>query len=259
MAKHRASGDDQLTRQGVIETPGAAYWSVDDSRWPTVRPDLPAHLVDLLAPPIVVGVARVPVTSRLTPPTPPAGTGSAVPARPALTPLAGTASVGPDGAAPTPPAGAGSAVPARPALTPLVGTAPVGPLTSAADPVPAERPAVPAELTPAMVAPARAPADGSMPADGSTPDGGEPVVAAAPAEPAPPPPAPANPRPVPTPPLNPRPVPGPPPEPRPVPGPPATPRRSATSGPIGNGRRGNGGPAVAGRHRRHNGTSGRAG
>jgi hypothetical protein len=68
MAKHRASGDDQLTRQGVIETPGAAYWSVDDSRWPTVRPDLPAHLVDLLAPPIVVGVARVPVTSRLTAP-----------------------------------------------------------------------------------------------------------------------------------------------------------------------------------------------
>ncbi|RLP98103.1 hypothetical protein, partial [Micromonospora sp. CV4] len=68
MAKHRASGDDQLTRQGVIETPGAAYWSVDDSRWPVVRPDLPAHLVDLLAPPIVVGVARVPVTSRLTPP-----------------------------------------------------------------------------------------------------------------------------------------------------------------------------------------------
>ncbi|MGW3602921.1 hypothetical protein [Micromonospora sp. NPDC005161] len=67
MAKHRASGDDQLTRQGVIETPGAAYWSVDDSRWPVVRPDLPAHLVDLLAPPIVVGVARVPVTSRLTP------------------------------------------------------------------------------------------------------------------------------------------------------------------------------------------------
>ncbi|PYC64722.1 hypothetical protein C7C45_30075 [Micromonospora arborensis] len=68
MAKHRASGDDQLTRQGVIETPGAAYWSVDDSRWPTVRPDLPAHVADLLAPPIVVGVARVPVTSRLTPP-----------------------------------------------------------------------------------------------------------------------------------------------------------------------------------------------
>ncbi|MBM0203806.1 hypothetical protein JNW90_12290 [Micromonospora sp. STR1s_5] len=41
MAKHRASGDDQLTRQGVIETPGRDYWSVDDSRWPTVRPDLP--------------------------------------------------------------------------------------------------------------------------------------------------------------------------------------------------------------------------
>ncbi|MDG4783349.1 hypothetical protein O7614_27215 [Micromonospora sp. WMMD961] len=70
MAKHRASGDDQLTRPGVIDTPGADYWSVDDSRWPAVRPDLPAHLVELLAPPIVVGVARVPVTSRLTPPAP---------------------------------------------------------------------------------------------------------------------------------------------------------------------------------------------
>ncbi|MEO3771729.1 hypothetical protein [Micromonospora sp. B9E7] len=70
MAKHRASGDDQLTRAGVIDTPGADYWSVDDSRWPAVRPDLPAHLVELLAPPIVVGVARVPVTSRLTPPAP---------------------------------------------------------------------------------------------------------------------------------------------------------------------------------------------
>ncbi|GAB3943700.1 hypothetical protein GCM10027614_32740 [Micromonospora vulcania] len=51
MAKHRASGDDQLTVQGVIETPGAAYWSVDDSRWPVVRPDLPADLVNLLARP----------------------------------------------------------------------------------------------------------------------------------------------------------------------------------------------------------------
>ncbi|WP_433126641.1 hypothetical protein ACQPWW_28005 [Micromonospora sp. CA-240977] len=144
MAKHRASGDDQLTRPGVIETPGAAYWSVDDSRWPAVRPDLPAHVVDLLAPPIVVGVARVPVTSRLTP--------------------------------------------AEPA-------------------------------------------------------------AAAPAQPAPPPPAPAAPRPVPTPPLSPRPVPAPPPE-RPVPGPPASPRRAVNTGPAATGRRGNAGPAAAGRHRR---------
>ncbi|WP_433387056.1 hypothetical protein [Micromonospora sp. KLBMP9576] len=68
MAKHRASGDDPSTREGVGEGPVTAYWSVDDSRWPTLRPDLPEHVVDLLAPPIVVGVARVPVTSRLTPP-----------------------------------------------------------------------------------------------------------------------------------------------------------------------------------------------
>ncbi|MFG1775809.1 hypothetical protein ACGFIR_21085 [Micromonospora sp. NPDC049051] len=68
MAKHRVPGDDPSTREGVTERPDTAYWSVDDSRWPAVRPDLPAHMVDLLAPPIVVGVARVPVTSRLTPP-----------------------------------------------------------------------------------------------------------------------------------------------------------------------------------------------
>ncbi|MGV9215293.1 hypothetical protein ACTFTM_25845 [Micromonospora sp. RB23] len=186
MAKHRASGDDQLTRQGVNETPGAAYWSVDGSRWPAVRPDLPADVADLLAPPIVVGVARVPVTSRLTP-------------------------------------------------------ARVIPVTSAPAPV-SPAPAMSAPVTSASVVAAPELV----------------VVAAAPAEPAPPPPAPTAPRPVPTPPLNPRPVPAPPPE-RPVPGPPATPRRNAVTGPIGGGRRGNAGPVVAGRHRRHNGASGRAG
>ncbi|MFF0471293.1 hypothetical protein ACFYPX_28125 [Micromonospora zamorensis] len=189
MAKHRASGDDQLTRQGVIDTPGAAYWSVDDSRWPAVRPDLPAHVVDLLAPPIVVGVARVPVTSRLTPPT------SADPLTPAV-------DSGPtDLVAST----AASPVPALPVPAPPVAAPPV-----AAPPVPS---------------------------------------AAAPAQPAPPPPAPAPSRPVPTPPLSPRPVPSPPPE-RPVPGPPASPRRVVNTGPVGTGRRGNGGPATAGRHRR---------
>ncbi|MEU7921698.1 hypothetical protein [Micromonospora zamorensis] len=184
MAKHRASGDDQLTRQGVIDTPGAAYWSVDDSRWPAVRPDLPAHLVDLLAPPIVVGVARVPVTSRLTPPT--------------------------------------SADP----LTSAVDSGPTDLMAStAASPVPAlPVPALPVSATPVP-------------------------SAAAPAQPAPPPPAPAPSRPVPTPPLSPRPVPSPPPE-RPVPGPPASPRRAVNTGPVGTARRGNGGPATAGRHRR---------
>ncbi|MBQ1040601.1 hypothetical protein [Micromonospora sp. C81] len=188
MAKHRASGDDQLTRQGVIDTPGAAYWSVDDSRWPAVRPDLPAHLVDLLAPPIVVGVARVPVTSRLTPPT-------------SADPLTSAVDSGPTDLV----ASTASPVPALPVPAPPVATPPV-----ATPPVPS---------------------------------------AAAPAQPAPPPPAPAPSRPVPTPPLSPRPVPSPPPE-RPVPGPPASPRRAVNTGPVGNGRRGNGGPATAGRHRR---------
>lgn len=184
MAKHRASGDDQLTRQGVIDTPGAAYWSVDGSRWPAVRPDLPAHLVDLLAPPIVVGVARVPVTSRLTPPTSADPLTSAVDSDP--TDLVASTAASP--------------VPALPVPAPPV----------AAPPVPS---------------------------------------AAAPAQPAPPPPAPAPSRPVPTPPLSPRPVPSPPPE-RPVPGPPASPRRAVNTGPVGTARRGNGGPATAGRHRR---------
>ncbi|MFC5926018.1 hypothetical protein [Micromonospora vulcania] len=196
MAKHRASGDDQLTVQGVIETPGAAYWSVDDSRWPVVRPDLPADLVNLLAPPIVVGVARVPVTSRLTPPM-----------------------LSED-------------------------TVPVELRTPAADPAPVVPPAV---VPPDAVPPAVVPPDAAAPSG------------AAPAEPAPPPPAPTAPRPVPTPPLSPRPVPGPPPEPRPVPGPPSSPRRNVSTGPGTTGRRGNGGHAATGRHRRPNGTSGRAG
>ncbi|MBQ1013557.1 hypothetical protein KBX53_21935 [Micromonospora sp. M51] len=119
MAKHRASGDEQSTRQGVIEPPGADYWSVDDSRWPTVRPDLPAHLVDLLAPPIVVGVARVPVTSRLTPPAvvdPLPSPADAVPADvPALVP-SGAAPAEP---APPPPA------PPRPVPTPPLNPRPV--------------------------------------------------------------------------------------------------------------------------------------
>jgi hypothetical protein len=34
------------------------YWSVDYCRWESVEPTLPDDLVDLLAPPIVVGAAR---------------------------------------------------------------------------------------------------------------------------------------------------------------------------------------------------------
>ncbi|MGW3608893.1 hypothetical protein ACWD6N_03225, partial [Micromonospora sp. NPDC005163] len=119
MAKHRASGDDQLTRQGVIETSGAAYWSVDDSRWPVVRPDLPAHLVDLLAPPIVVGVARVPVTSRLTPPA------DSPPAEPLGIPaLAVQAAPVPSAPAPAP---LSAATPSADAPAPLSAAAPAEP------------------------------------------------------------------------------------------------------------------------------------
>ncbi|WNM37090.1 hypothetical protein RMN56_18050 [Micromonospora halotolerans] len=50
------------------EVPDATYWSVAEGDWPDVRPSLPAEMVDLLAPPIVVGVARVVATSRMTPP-----------------------------------------------------------------------------------------------------------------------------------------------------------------------------------------------
>ncbi|MEU8258591.1 hypothetical protein AB0C06_30485 [Micromonospora inaquosa] len=119
MAKHRASGDDQLTRQGVIEPPGADYWSVDDSRWPTVRPDLPAHLVDLLAPPIVVGVARVPVTSRLTPPGAVDPLESPVDAVPCDVPALVPSGAAPAEPAPPPPA------PTRPVPTPPLSPRPV--------------------------------------------------------------------------------------------------------------------------------------
>ncbi|WP_433551200.1 hypothetical protein ACQP08_26265 [Micromonospora zamorensis] len=120
MAKHRASGDDQLTRQGVIDTPGAAYWSVDDSRWPAVRPDLPAHLVDLLAPPIVVGVARVPVTSRLTPPA-------------SADPLTAAVDSGPTDLVPS---AAASPVPALPVAAPPVPAPPVPAAAAPAQPAP---------------------------------------------------------------------------------------------------------------------------
>ncbi|SCE96835.1 hypothetical protein GA0070607_3800 [Micromonospora coriariae] len=147
MAKHRASGDDQLTRQGVIETPGAAYWSVDDSRWRVVRPDLPAHLVDLLAPPIVVGVARVPVTSRLTPPadsTPADG-----PAPLAVPVLDVQVTPAPSSAAPAVPS---PAVPSSP--PPALPSSPAPSLPSAAAPAePAPPPPAPAAPRPVPTPP----------------------------------------------------------------------------------------------------------
>ncbi|WP_245719085.1 hypothetical protein [Micromonospora rhizosphaerae] len=59
---------DEPPQETATEDSGPTYWSVDDARWPAVRPSLPAEMVDLLAPPIVVGVARVTATSRMTPP-----------------------------------------------------------------------------------------------------------------------------------------------------------------------------------------------
>ncbi|MFI7303745.1 hypothetical protein ACIBM8_11090 [Micromonospora aurantiaca] len=72
MAKHRHMSDD--TPQQATEDSGATYWSVTESDWPAG----PAEVADLLAPPIVVGVARVVATSRMTPP--------AEPVRPARAP-----------------------------------------------------------------------------------------------------------------------------------------------------------------------------
>ncbi|MFF3869830.1 hypothetical protein [Micromonospora sp. NPDC001898] len=68
MGKHRRTFDDAPPEAATTGEAGAAYWSVDDAGWPAVRPNLPAELVDLLAPPIVVGVARPAATSRLTAP-----------------------------------------------------------------------------------------------------------------------------------------------------------------------------------------------
>jgi hypothetical protein len=67
MAKHRRTSDD-APQETATEDSGATYWSVDEVDWPAGRPALPAEMVDLLAPPIVVGVARVVATSRMTPP-----------------------------------------------------------------------------------------------------------------------------------------------------------------------------------------------
>lgn len=46
-----------VPRESVAENLGGAYWSVDECRWENVEPTLPDDLVDLLAPPIVVGAA----------------------------------------------------------------------------------------------------------------------------------------------------------------------------------------------------------
>lgn len=61
MAKHRdnAGSDVPPPPEGVAESLGKTYWSVDDCRWPTFQPTLPEHLAALVAPPIVVGAVPV--------------------------------------------------------------------------------------------------------------------------------------------------------------------------------------------------------
>ncbi|MGK5742337.1 hypothetical protein [Micromonospora sp. URMC 103] len=120
MAKHRrVSGDDAPIKQEPADVP--AYWSVDDSRWPTVRPDLPEHVADLLAPPIVVGVARVAATSRLTPPG--AAPARRTPPTPATRgPVGPNSGSGPVGSGPV----GGSPVGAGPVGGGPVGATPVG-------------------------------------------------------------------------------------------------------------------------------------
>ncbi|MFC7548823.1 hypothetical protein [Plantactinospora sp. GCM10030261] len=64
---HRTAEDPPATVADAISCNlGAAYWSVDDCAWSTLRPGLPDDLIDLLAPPIVVGA--VPVAAVTTPP-----------------------------------------------------------------------------------------------------------------------------------------------------------------------------------------------
>ncbi|MEU8298024.1 hypothetical protein AB0C04_12145 [Micromonospora sp. NPDC048909] len=131
MAKHRRTpGQDLLNREEAADTP--AYWSVDDSRWPALRPDLPADVADLLAPPIVVGVARVAPTSRLTPPgttdptfrlPPSTATEPARPVPPGVANAARSAQPAPGPARSAPP-GAGN--PARRTLPAPAGRGPAG-------------------------------------------------------------------------------------------------------------------------------------
>ncbi|MFI6824357.1 hypothetical protein ACIBJE_25945 [Micromonospora sp. NPDC050187] len=58
MANPRRASTREPVRRSVAGPPGESYWSVDADAWSSWRPGLPGHLVDLLAPPIVVGVAR---------------------------------------------------------------------------------------------------------------------------------------------------------------------------------------------------------
>ncbi|MFJ8581392.1 hypothetical protein [Micromonospora sp. NPDC093277] len=124
MGKHRRMPDEapqpapDEVPQPAPEDSGATYWSVADGDWPAVRPSLPAEMVDLLAPPIVVGVARVVATSRMTPPAnaglPPRNTGPNPSAAVRPAPGAATVRLAASAASrPTTPARGGRAAPGR--------------------------------------------------------------------------------------------------------------------------------------------------
>lgn len=67
MPKHHHDREQPVAppSEAVARNLGGAYWSVDDCRWPALHPGLPEHLADLVAPPIVVGVAPVPASALL--------------------------------------------------------------------------------------------------------------------------------------------------------------------------------------------------
>ncbi|MFC0031882.1 hypothetical protein ACFFMM_20375 [Micromonospora chaiyaphumensis] len=115
MAKHRRLSDE--APQPATEDSGATYWSVAEGDWPAV----PAGMADLLAPPIVVGVARVVATSRMTPPadagqpvrTPGAVRSSAAAGRPAPAGSTTVRLATSGGSRPAAPAPGGSPAPGR--------------------------------------------------------------------------------------------------------------------------------------------------
>jgi hypothetical protein len=47
--------EPELTPEEIADSTGNRYWSVDDCPWSAVCPNLPDDLIELLAPPVLVG------------------------------------------------------------------------------------------------------------------------------------------------------------------------------------------------------------
>jgi hypothetical protein len=60
------SGDGVVPAEEVARHVGSARFSVAEAGWAALRPDLPADVVDLLAPPVLVTAAAFPSTPRHT-------------------------------------------------------------------------------------------------------------------------------------------------------------------------------------------------